>query len=194
MGANSSCLGRMSTCVSVVPAPPPDPCATLPTVSFTTAAGAIAENAGPATVTVVLTTPDGQPTTAPASVSFATADGTATAGTDYVATAGTISFPAGTASGSTAVRPVALIDDAVPEPAETFTAGLSNASGAVVGATPTHTVTITDDDVAAAFVRGDFNQDGKTDILWRHDLSGENVLWYMNGAVLAGGSSPPPRA
>jgi hypothetical protein len=31
---------------------------------------------------------------------------------------------------------------------------------------------------------GDFDRDGRPDILWRHDFSGENVLWYMDGTVL----------
>jgi hypothetical protein len=39
---------------------------------------------------------------------------------------------------------------------------------------------------------GDFNLDGKPDILWRHDFSGENVLWYMNGATLQGGTFTTP--
>jgi FtsP/CotA-like multicopper oxidase with cupredoxin domain len=30
---------------------------------------------------------------------------------------------------------------------------------------------------------GDFNGDGKVDILWRNGTSGENVLWYMNGVT-----------
>jgi hypothetical protein len=34
---------------------------------------------------------------------------------------------------------------------------------------------------------GDFNKDNKTDILWRNSSTGENYVWYMNGAVLAGG-------
>jgi hypothetical protein len=33
----------------------------------------------------------------------------------------------------------------------------------------------------------DFNHDGLTDILWRHELSGENVLWYMKGHRLGFG-------
>ena len=28
---------------------------------------------------------------------------------------------------------------------------------------------------------GDFNNDGKTDILWRNTSTGENYVWYMNG-------------
>jgi hypothetical protein len=193
VGANGACFGRMSACASVVPAATPDPCVTLPSVSFTAAASTVAENAGPAGATVVLVTPDGQPITAPASVEFTTVNGTAMAGSDYMSSSGTLSFPAGLPSGSTAILPLTLLDDAIPEPAETFAVVLSNASGAILGATPTHTVTITDDD-ALAFIRGDFNQDGKTDILWRHDVSGENVLWYMNGAVLAGGEFTTPAA
>ena len=33
---------------------------------------------------------------------------------------------------------------------------------------------------------GDFNNDGKTDILWRHDTTGYLVLWFMDGATLTG--------
>ncbi len=33
---------------------------------------------------------------------------------------------------------------------------------------------------------GDFNGDGKPDILWRNTTSGENVVWYMNGKDFAG--------
>ncbi|HBZ57076.1 MAG TPA: hypothetical protein DEO88_16855, partial [Syntrophobacteraceae bacterium] len=32
----------------------------------------------------------------------------------------------------------------------------------------------------------DFNADGKIDILWRNTTTGENVVWYMNGAELLG--------
>jgi hypothetical protein len=39
----------------------------------------------------------------------------------------------------------------------------------------------------------DFDRNGRPDILWRHDISGENVLWYMNGTVLTAGTflTPP---
>jgi extracellular elastinolytic metalloproteinase len=42
------------------------------------------------------------------------------------------------------------------------------------------------------FIRGDFSGDGKTDILWRHDESGENVVWFMNGPNLTGGTFTTP--
>jgi 6-phosphogluconolactonase (cycloisomerase 2 family) len=44
------------------------------------------------------------------------------------------------------------------------------------------------------FTRGDFNGDGLTDILWRHEGSGENVAWFMDGVVLAGGGFLDPAA
>ena len=33
---------------------------------------------------------------------------------------------------------------------------------------------------------GDFNGDGKSDILWRNTASGEVDIWHMNGTTLAG--------
>ena len=173
----------------VVPDTQSDTCAA--SVSFAAAASTRAENAGPAPVVVTLSTLGGSPLPAPVMVDFATANGTATAGSDYTTTSGTLTFPAGTPHGSQQTINVPLINDTVPEVSETFLVNLANPSGGVLGSIPSHTVTITDDD-AAAFIRGDFNQDGKTDILWRHLTSGENVLWYMNGAVLAGGEFTTP--
>ncbi len=60
-------------------------------------------------------------------VDYATADGTATAGEDYTAASGTLTFAAGETVKT--VR-VALLDDAIDEGEETFTLRLSNARGA----------------------------------------------------------------
>ena len=60
-------------------------------------------------------------------VDYATADGTATAGQDYTATSGTLTFAAGE---TTKTVSVALLDDAHDEGEETFTLRLSNAQGA----------------------------------------------------------------
>ena len=54
-----------------------------------------------ANLDVALTTTDGEPTTAPVEVTWATGAGTAVAGTDYEAASGTLAFPAGTESGAT---------------------------------------------------------------------------------------------
>ena len=63
------------------------------------------------------------------SVDYATADGSARAGADYVATSGTLTFAPGERSKTI---PVAILDDTHDEDEETFTVALSNASGAVI--------------------------------------------------------------
>ena len=60
-------------------------------------------------------------------VDFATADGTATAGEDYTATSGTLTFAVGETHKTVAVP---ILDDTHDEGQETFTLRLSNASGA----------------------------------------------------------------
>jgi hypothetical protein len=37
----------------------------------------------------------------------------------------------------------------------------------------------------------DFNSDGKTDILWRNISTGQNAVWYMNGATRTGSALLP---
>ena len=34
---------------------------------------------------------------------------------------------------------------------------------------------------------GDFNGDGRADILWRNSSTGENYIWLMNGTTNTGG-------
>lgn len=77
------------------------------------------------------------------SVDFATGGGTATAGSDYTAAAGTANFLAGA---TTATVPLEVIGDLIDEPDETFGVTLSNPVGAVLGTPSTGTVTIFDDD------------------------------------------------
>ena len=59
-------------------------------------------------------------------VGYATADGTATAGQDYTAASGTLTFAPGETSESV---PVSVLDDTHDDDGETFTLRLSNASG-----------------------------------------------------------------
>ena len=63
------------------------------------------------------------------SVSYATADGTATAGSDYTRASGKLRFAPGETEKTVAVP---VLDDVVDEGEETFTLRLLNASGAVV--------------------------------------------------------------
>ena len=91
-----------------------------------------------ATFTVSLSTASGWTVT----VDWATSDGTATAGTDYTAGSGTLTFVAGE-TGKT--FDVAVSGDTVDEDDETFTVTLSNADHASIP-DATGTGTITDDD------------------------------------------------
>ena len=71
-------------------------------------------------------------------VDYATSDGTATAGEDYAATSGTLTFAPGD---TTMTISVPLLDDSVEDDGETFALTLSNASGASLGdATATGTI------------------------------------------------------
>ena len=65
----------------------------------------------------------------PVSVNSATIDGTATAGSDYVPTSGTVTFAPGE---TTRTILVPTIDDTIPEPTESFTVNLSNPVGATI--------------------------------------------------------------
>lgn len=81
---------------------------------------------------------------APVSVDYATANGTATAGQDYMATSGTLTFQPGDTS---RLLPVSVLGDTVVEPDETFSVVLSNPVNAQL-AVATGTGTIVNDDVA----------------------------------------------
>ncbi len=102
-----------------------------------------AENAGNLVFTVTLSS---APVFSPVTVDYATANGTATAGSDYTATTGTVTF---TGAQTTQTVSVPLINGTTDEVDETFTLTLSNPSNALIGAGQgTGTGTILDDDAA----------------------------------------------
>lgn len=76
-------------------------------------------------------------------VQYATANGTATAGSDYTATSGTLTFAAGTTSQTITVP---VLGDTTAESSETFTLALSNPGGAILGSAASATATIVDND------------------------------------------------
>jgi len=78
----------------------------------------------------------------PVTVNYSTANGTATAGSDYTAASGTLTFAPGVTSLEV---PVSILGDTVSELDETFLLNFAAASGAVIG-TPSVTATITNDD------------------------------------------------
>ena len=114
-----------------------------PTPSLSIANVSIAEgNSGSSnlTFTVTLSTASGQAV----SVDYASSNGSATAGSDYTAASGTLTFAAGDLS-KTFTVPIA--GDTTTEPDETISATLSSPSNATLG-TSTASGTITNDDNA----------------------------------------------
>lgn len=101
------------------------------------------ENSGSVAIVVIASRANGNQDTI--TVNYTTVDGTAKQGSDYLATAGTVTFaPNETAK----LIQVPIIDDLVSELSETFTLTLSSPTNAILGAN-TATVTITDNDGAS---------------------------------------------
>lgn len=102
-------------------------------------ADAQAAESGPMKFTVSLSAASSKPVTVP----YTLAGGTATAGTDFDATAGSITIPAGQTSGTITVP---VVQDAINESSETFTVALGSPTNGQPGAKTTATGTILDDD------------------------------------------------
>jgi len=143
--------------------------AALPSLSISDAT--VTEgNAG--TVSAVFTVSLSAASAQPVTVAYATADGSAVAGTDYVAAGGTLTFAPGTL---TQTVTVAVNGDTLPEGNETFFVNLSN---------PTNATT------ADAQGRGTIgNDDGSITVLspnggenWRHGQT-KTIQWTASGAV-----------
>ncbi len=84
---------------------------------------------GTPTATAVFTVTLSVPQNIPVSVDYATADGTATAGLDYQAVAGTLTFSPGETS---LTIDVPILGDTIAEGDETFFVNLSNATNAII--------------------------------------------------------------
>ncbi|MFE5403920.1 carbohydrate binding domain-containing protein [Streptomyces sp. NPDC056580] len=77
------------------------------------------EEGGTAKVGVTVTTTGARPLEEPVTVAYTTAGGTAAPGRDYTPVSGTLTFPAGTASGASRTVRVPTLRDKTAEPAET---------------------------------------------------------------------------
>ena len=111
------------------------------TFSFQSTLFSVGESAGTATITVKR----GGATNVAASVNFSTSDGSATAGSDYTATSGTLEFAAGEV---TKTFPVTILSDTDDEPNETVDLSLSTGETAELSIvdddTPTESVQFSD--------------------------------------------------
>jgi hypothetical protein len=85
---------------------------------------------GPATVTAIFTVTLSSPSSSPVTVNYATTDGTATAGQDYTAASGTLTFNPGELTKT--IR-ITILADQIVEPEETFLVNLSGALNATIG-------------------------------------------------------------
>jgi hypothetical protein len=109
-------------------------------VQLSSATYSVNENGG--TVTITATRSGGS--YGAASVNYATANGTATAGSDYTAKSGTLNWSDGDAANKTFT--VTILDNVVCEGNKTFAVNLSGATGASLGSPTSVTVTILDDE------------------------------------------------
>jgi hypothetical protein len=115
------------------------------------------------------------------SVNFTTANGTALAGSDYLATSGTLTFAPGQ---TTKTILVPTLDDAAFEGSETFTINLTAPSGVTI-ANSQGVATITDNDIPPTkFYVAD---DGSVNKTFEYSASGAAIENY---AVNSGNSAP----
>ena len=114
--------------------------------------------------------------TAAVTVDYATADGTATAGSDYTATSGTLTFQPGETSKTVSVP---ITDDAVEDGGEILTLTLSGASGADLDdAEATGTIQNTETPLTASFEDVPSEHDGSTVFTFRLRFSEDPAVSY----------------
>ena len=115
-------------------------------------------------------------------VGYATVPGTATTA-DFTTTTGVLTWADGDSAAKTISVPITA--DGLAESVETFTVDLGQPliGGALLGATTQATVSI---QVGGAITAStDFNGDGKSDLIWSNDATGERSLWLMNGTTFS---------
>ncbi|MEI7546056.1 MAG: Calx-beta domain-containing protein, partial [Mycobacteriaceae bacterium] len=129
--AGATATGTITNTTAPVPVTPPS----------VSVAGVTAAEPASGTAQAAFTVTLSKASTTPVTIGYATTNGTATAGTDYTATTGTLTFAPGVTSQQINVP---ILADTAVESSETFTVTLSNPSGATIaGATATGTITNT---------------------------------------------------
>ena len=148
----------------------------------------VAEGGGTASVPVTLSSPSAQTV----KVDVVTSGATASAGSDYTAAAGTVTFVPGDTSEAV---PVPITDDTMDEPDETFSVVASNPQAATI-ADGSGLVTITDDDAAPSLSIGDVSQSegsgGSTDFTFTASLSAPSGKQVTVDASTADGTAAAP--
>lgn len=116
---------------------------TLPTLRLSNSNVTVAESVGTANLNVTV---DSSPTEV-ITVSYATANGTAVSGSDYVQTSGIITF--GINDTDPKQISIPIIDDSIPEETQSFILQLSNPVSATLGSPSVASINITDNDSGA---------------------------------------------
>jgi hypothetical protein len=152
-------------------------------VQFSSTDYTVAEGSGSATITVTLSAP------APISVTvdYATSNGTAIAGSDYIAASGTLTFAPGDTIGTFTVS---IINDAGQENSETLSLDLSNSTNAILGSTNPATLTITDSDTATCGNTAGSIGIGPPDCIYTY-LGGTTITVTLSTPINVDGDTDP---
>ena len=122
-------------------------------------------------------------------VDYDTSSGTARESDDFAATAGTLTFAPGASRANVSVQ---LTDDALDEPAETFTMALHSAVGAVIDTgTATGTITDNDDEPTVSVNDATGTEGGDADfVVQLSEVSGRDVTvdYATSDGTAVGGS------
>jgi hypothetical protein len=137
--------------------------------------------AGTVSASFVVTLTPASPTNV--TVHYQTADDSALAGTDYTAAAGDLTFLPGQTQKTI---PVAVLGNGTSGPARRFFVNLTSPVNAgVLDAQGIGTL-------LRPFRGTDWNADGKTDLLWQQQNTGELALWMLDAGRRVGVSSLSP--
>ncbi len=156
--------------------------------SWRFAAPSVAENAGSLTVEVIR---EGSASGA-ASVDFATANGSAIAGTDYTSTSGTLNWASG--EGGSKFISIPISNNPTADGSRTFAVTLSNPSGGVISGASAITATILDDEAAPVIVTQPSSIAVKEGFAGSLSVSVSSPVppafqWYKGGVLMPGKTS-----
>ena len=160
--------------------------AASPLVEFTSGSSTVQEDAGTVTLRVELSDYSAMPVSVPISTS-GTADGT-----DFTLQTTSATIPVGALGADVLVD---ILDDLVTEPTETISVDLGVPTGATIGSTTSHVITVEDDDIVVtadfAVPTSSFNEDAGT-VMVDVNLSGPapadvTIPLLLSGSVELGG-------
>jgi|GEM_PF-6383715 len=159
------------------------------TIDFATTDYSVNENGGTATITV--TRSGGK--VGPVTVDYGTANGTATAGTDYTASSGTLSWASGDDTAKSFTIPV--INDSIPTGDKTVNLTLTNATGGATLGQSSAVLTIIDDeapipgDIAFSAPTYSVNENVSTVTITATRSNGSNNAVGVTYATTSGGTA-----